>query len=47
LSGQWERKKSTRFHADNVVAFEHQTVRVDVDLALANDQSRRWHALHL
>ena len=33
---------SSPSYADDVIAFEHQTVAVDVDLALAVDQSRRW-----
>ena len=35
---------SSASHADDMIALEHQTVAVDVDLALAVDQSRRWCA---
>jgi hypothetical protein len=38
---------STRAHANDVIFFEHQTVAVNIDLALADDQARRGHALHL
>jgi Domain of unknown function (DUF4352) len=34
------------FHADHVIAFEHQTVGINVDLALAANQPARWHALN-
>ena len=35
---------SSASYADDMIALEHQTVAVDVDLALADDQARRWHA---
>src|SRR5439155_2018038 len=38
---------ATLSHADDVIAFEHQPVRINIDLSLADDQSRCRDALHL
>jgi len=38
---------SSPCYSNDVIAFEHQPVRINVYLALADDQTVSWHALHL
>jgi hypothetical protein len=39
--------KSTLAHADHMIAFKHEPVAIDVDLAFPDDPARRGHAGHL
>ena len=38
---------ATRSYADEIIALEHHTVRINIDLAFADDHSLGGHAFHL